>query len=95
MVPLLCFGGMAAKDILCCCLSAEELLSGDDWKCLYAGMDSGALAQLQALHTLQGMGGIQVPAPLLAYHTSISSCCRCVKYDEIVGHKLGIVHLLQ
>ncbi len=26
-------------------------------------MESGAMAQLQALHTLQGMGGIQVHAP--------------------------------
>ena len=26
-------------------------------------MESGAMAQLQALHTLQGMGGIQVHSP--------------------------------
>ena len=30
-------------------------------------MESGAMAQLQALHTLQGMGGIQVHAP--PFHT--------------------------
>jgi len=28
-----------------------------------SGMESAAMAQLQALHTLQGMGGIQVNAP--------------------------------
>jgi len=28
-----------------------------------SGMESAAMAQLQALHTLQGMGGIQVHAP--------------------------------
>jgi len=37
-------------------------------------MESGAMAQLQALHTLQGMGGIQVhspPPPPTPWHSNM------------------------
>ena len=49
---------------LTCCRAEHACLTFMFAMEMTAGMDSGALAQLQALHTLQGMGGIQVcPSP--------------------------------
>ena len=45
-------------------------------------MEPGALAQLQALHTLQGMGGIQVG--VLSLHAlCVVVCLLTITYDLI------------
>jgi len=96
LYQVLYLSGCLSKVCKYCCmkwgamhLSCRILIS---WL-FVSGMESGAMAQLQALHTLQGMGGIQVHAPLppstpctatcSSWYTGVSSIHSAHKLDSL------------